>query len=186
MRTGVWALVFRPTTVASAHKEMSVECPYLLSTSLKTSIFMQCSVLASKKQSLLPTPNAFPSWDQQYLNSLFQKSAFAYIFFLTEVSLEWFSQNEGSLSLRFSDSLSELTTAYGPPGQNVDFSILLIKISVNLGSVLYSIPRKTFPEVPHKETWVPSIQHILSVPENSGLILWKKEAFFWVWVAEAF
>lgn len=99
-------------------------------------------------------------------------------FFLTEVSLEWFSQNEGSLSLRFSDSLSELTTAYGPPGQNVDFSILLIKISVNLGSVLYSIPCKTFPEVPHKETWVPSIQHILPVPENSGLILWKRRHFF--------
>ena len=50
-----------------------------------------------------------------------------FFFFLTKVtlSLEWFSQNEGSL-LRYADSLcQEIAIVYGPQGQDFDFQFCL-------------------------------------------------------------
>ena len=54
-------------------------------------------------------------------------------FLKNKVSLECFSQNEGHLSLRCSDSV-RITTACGPPGQDFDFYLVMfLKISGKLG-----------------------------------------------------
>ena len=72
--------------------------------------------------------DSFPSWNQHYLVLNFRSIFYVFLFFfkLKSLSLEWFSQNEESLFLRYDDSLCQETAiVHGPQEQDFDFQFCL-------------------------------------------------------------